>query len=50
MASGMLACKMNCFIQYIYKLNDYAKLKGFTLFGETRMFEADDIVKQRTIL
>ena len=34
----------------VYKLNEHAKIKIFTPFGETRMFEVDDIVKQRTTL
>ena len=32
----------------IYKLNEHAKIKVFTPFGETKMFEVDDIVKQGT--
>ena len=27
----------------VYKLNEHAKIKVFTPFGETRMFEVDDI-------
>ena len=34
----------------VYKLNEHAKIIVFTPFGETRMFEVDDIVKQGTIL
>ena len=28
----------------VYKLNEHAKIKVFTPFGETRMFEVDDII------
>ena len=34
----------------VYKLNEHAKIKVFTPFGETRMFGVDDIVKQGTTL
>ena len=34
----------------VYKLNEHAKIKVFTPFGETRMFQVDDVVKQGTIL
>ena len=33
-----------------YKLNEHAKIKVFTPFGETRMFEVNDIVKQEFTL
>ena len=50
-----MLCLWNAGIQdnqfyFVYKLNEHAKIKVFTPFGETRMFEVDDIVKQGTIL
>ena len=50
-----MLCLWNAGIQdelfyLVYKLNEHAKIKVFTPFGETRMFEVDDIVKQGTTL
>ena len=50
-----MLCLWNAGIQdnqfyFVYKLNEHAKIKVFTPFEETRMFEVDDIVKQGTIL
>ena len=48
-----MLCLWNAGIQdelfyLVYKLNEHAKIKVFTPFEETKMFEVDDIVKQRT--
>ena len=46
-------CLWNAGIQLfylVYKLNEHAKVKVFTPFGENKMFEVDDIVKQGTTL
>lgn len=38
------------FFYLVCKFNEHAKFKIFTSFGETRIFEVDNIVKQGTIL
>ena len=50
---GSTLCLWNAGIQLfylVYKLNEHAKIKVFTPFRETKMFEVDDIVKQGTTL
>ena len=53
MAYGFkIACYAYGILVYnlVYKLHEHAKIIIFTPFGETRMFEVDDTVKQGTTL
>ena len=43
-------CVQDEFFHLAYKLNEHAKIKLFTPFRDTGMFEVGDIVKQGTTI